>query len=57
MTSSKLQPYISEKSLNKSEDKLKELEILYQYAIYICIFLYKQNLLISSKKLLMLAEM
>ena len=38
MTSSKLQPYISEKSLNKSEDKLKELEILYQYAIYICIF-------------------
>ena len=48
-TSSKLEPYLLKQSL-KTKEKLKELQIKYQNAIYICISLYSKICWFSVKK-------
>ena len=41
----------------KTQENLKELEIMYQNAIYICFSWYNNNLLISGEKMLMSSEL
>ena len=48
LKSSKLQPCLLKKSWN-TQNKLKELEIMYQYVIYVCISWYRKTRWLADK--------